>query len=89
MIRGPEWLNTIHDYCFQLSNEAHVLLDLSEALYKVGNPQLSNDLASTAKVLEEASTKIPQAIGKHLGEDVQKSQQELGNLVTAIIGGKK
>ena len=82
---AEQWLDTTHNACREVSNEAYGLQALAQAFYLTGNTIVSGELQQASEVLLEAQKRILAAIGEYLHDQVKKDQEQTSLLIQTVL----
>ena len=84
---GPDWLDTVHNSCCTLRNNAEYLLQLSDSADVLGLKGLADDLEGLSKSISRRTDVIHDAMGQMTTEMLHRTQEATQNVVNAALAG--
>lgn len=84
---GEQFVYGISDQTTKIIQEAHWLIDLSEAFGATGNEKLSKELMECGRELIESCNEIQQWVGRETADVLHKSFESSKNMLMASLAG--
>ena len=85
----PELLDTIHDNLHAITNNAHMLENLSSVLYQSGNQYLADKLSEIAVSLHHSSKELNSVTGQVVSAFVLGPQEQMHANILSMLEAVK
>lgn len=79
------YISRVHTAAGDISDATLELFDLAQAFGVTGNEVMQERLKTLGRVIDAARWEILNAIGENLNHDVAKANQQMGEVLSAVL----